>query len=164
MYLFVVAWRSPARQIKAQAPAFHKESVPGPWRDAQQFCFQLHEYYTSCSKDCKDRFDLWLFPAILFWGHLGKSIPSSACLAVLQPSWHAGTSWLPVVSMRKQFCAVYKDLESMLSACVTGWSADSCLPSFSSASAFSLRQESGSGCCPGWILSALLTSPFSAEE
>lgn len=65
--------------------------------------------------------------------------------------------------MRKQFCAVYKDLES-ISVCATGWSKDSCLPPFSTASAFSLTQESGAGCCLGWVPSALLTCPFSAEK
>lgn len=63
---------SPARQIKAQAPALHTKNLfPGPWKDAKPFCFQLHEYRTSCSKDCKDRFDFWLFLVIFSQGHLG---------------------------------------------------------------------------------------------
>lgn len=53
---------SPARQIQAQAPALHTKNLfPGLWKDAKPFRFQLREYRTSCSNDCKDRFDFWLF-------------------------------------------------------------------------------------------------------
>lgn len=139
-----------------------KALLPGSCKDAKPFCFQLYKYYTSCSKDCKHRFDRSSSPALSRVGWK-KSAPGSAQLALLQPSWRADASCFTGVSIRKQFCTACKDLESV-SAPVASWPTDSWAPFLFYCFCLFSRSGCGAGCRLGWVPSALLTCPFSAEK